>query len=51
MNNIGADPIEYYIEYRNTYIKKELKKLEDESKSLIYDKIQLFLVKLNECNN
>ena len=50
MKNVRADPNEYYTEFQNVYIKKELKKMEEESKSLIYDKINIFLVKLNEYN-
>ena len=48
MESIEANPMEYFSEYQKVYINKEFKKMEEDSISLIINKIKIFLSKLNE---
>ena len=48
MNKYNASPILYFNEYQKTFINNEIKKLDNESKEIIYEKIKFFIVKLTE---
>ena len=43
MVSLKAPPLEYYLEYQNTFINVQLKKLDEESKVIIKNKILKFL--------
>ena len=50
MKSVNADPMEYYSEYKLTFINCQLEKLDEESTKLLSEKIKLFIINLEEAN-
>ena len=48
MKSANADPMEYYSEYKITFINSQLDKLEEKSKEILSNKIKIFLINLED---
>ena len=48
MKSLNADPLEYFSEYKKTFINNQVEKLEEKSKELVKNKLKIFTVNLEE---
>ena len=48
MKSVNADPMEYYSEYKLTFINAQLDKLNEESREILSNKIKIFFVSLED---
>ena len=42
MISVKADPMQYFLEYKNIYINNETKKMDQKAKEIIFNKINFF---------